>query len=48
MIYFAARMNFFSVFDFKERHTLAAALEEALPRALMIDIHAEEINVKLL
>ena len=47
MVHFAACVNLFSVFDFKECHALMAALEEALPRALMIDIHTEEIDVKL-
>ena len=48
MVYFTTCVNLLSVFDFKQRHTLAAALEEALPIALMIDTHAEEIDVKLL
>jgi hypothetical protein len=48
MIDFAPWMNLFSVFDFKECHPLTTALEETLPRALMIDVHAEEVDVKLL
>jgi hypothetical protein len=47
VIHFAAWVNLFSVFDFKECDALAAALEEALPRALVFDVHAEEIDVKL-
>jgi hypothetical protein len=48
MIHFAACVNLFSVFDFKECHALVAALEEALPGALVIDVHTEEIDVKFL
>ena len=48
MVYFAACMNLFSVFDFKECDALVAALEKALPGAFMIDVHTEEIDVKLL
>jgi hypothetical protein len=48
MIDFAARMNLFSVFNFKECHPLMTALEETLPGALMIDVHAQEVDVKLL
>ena len=48
MIHFAACVNLFSVFDFKECDALVAALEKALPGALMIDVHTEEIDIKLL
>jgi hypothetical protein len=48
VIHFAAWVNLFSVFDFKECDALVAALEKALPRALVINVHPEEIDVKLL
>jgi hypothetical protein len=48
VIHFAAGVNFFSVFDFKKCDPLMTTLEEALPAALVIDLHAEEVDVKLL
>ena len=48
MVYFAACMNLFSVFDFKECDALVAALEKALPGALVLDVHPKEIDIKLL
>jgi len=44
----AATVDFRAVFGFEQCQPLVAALEEALPGTLMIDVHAEEIDVKLL
>jgi hypothetical protein len=48
MVHFTTCVNLLSVFDFKQRNALATAFQETLPRALMIDVHTEEIDVELL
>jgi hypothetical protein len=40
-------MHVLTIVHFKQRHALAAAFEKALPVALVIYGHAEEIDVEL-
>jgi hypothetical protein len=46
MIDFTAAVDVFAVVDFEKRDALVAALEKTLPRAFMIDFHAEEVDVE--
>jgi hypothetical protein len=41
-------VNFFVVFDFEKGDALATAFEKTLPRAFVINFHAEKIDVEFL
>ena len=47
VIDFAATVDVLAVIDFEQRDALAAAFQETLPVAFMIDIHTEEVDVEL-
>jgi len=46
MIDFTAAVDVFAVVDFEEGDALVAALEKTLPRAFVIDFHAEKVDVE--
>jgi hypothetical protein len=46
VIDFAAGVDFFIVFDFENGDALITALEKTLPRAFVINLHAEEIYIE--
>src|SRR3990172_1155062 len=48
VVHLGAAVNLFVVFDFEKGDALATAFEKTLPRAFMIDFHAEEIHVEFL
>ena len=43
----ASAVNVGAIFCFEQCHALVAALEKALPGDLVIDVHTEEIDIKL-
>jgi len=46
VIDFTPAADFLSIIHFKERHALIAAFQKALPLALLVDGHAEKIDVE--
>jgi hypothetical protein len=46
MIDFAAPMDVFIIFDFKEGDALTATFQEALPVAFVLDLHAEKVDIE--
>jgi hypothetical protein len=46
VIDFTAAVDVFAVVDFEEGDALVAALEKTLPRAFVIDFHAEKVDVE--
>ena len=47
VIHFAAAMDVFVVFDFKQGDALVAAFQKTLPVSFALDFHAEEVDIEI-